>query len=91
MNCPFYARHAVGEPFATLVDTGGNQCALILDALAPCVMEVSDQKEPDAWRCPLIAAANAEYLQRRPGVRRSRDPEPAHLVGCMCPRCSGLG
>jgi hypothetical protein len=54
MNCPFYGRH----PFRTgLMDSGGNQCAIIADSYAPCVMEVSLKETPDYLTCELLKQA----------------------------------
>ncbi len=40
-DCPFYGRHlvAIGDPFVLLC-SGGNQCALVRMAFAPCKLEV---------------------------------------------------
>lgn len=54
-NCPFYGRALVfaGRPF-TLLGTGGNQCAIIIDRHSPCALEIDNQ--PVDWRtCPRIA------------------------------------
>jgi hypothetical protein len=57
MSCPFYGKHAVADDRFPLIDSGGNQCALILDSFAPCVMEVSLAREPDAAKCGLLRVA----------------------------------
>jgi len=54
--CPFYGRsgiHAASARGAPLISSGGNQCALIVEAHSPCIMERSGD-QPDAARCPLI-------------------------------------
>jgi hypothetical protein len=52
MRCPFYGKHAV--PWLPLIDSGGNQCALILDSFSPCFMEVTMQAPPEADECILL-------------------------------------
>lgn len=56
MNCPFYGRalwESITAPFL-LVDTRGNQCALITDAHSPCAMEI-EGREIDWRACPRVA------------------------------------
>jgi hypothetical protein len=52
MGCPFYGKSGVANH--VLIDTGGNQCALILESHTPCMMEVILNQEPDWETCPLI-------------------------------------
>ena len=56
MSCPFYGRHA-SISFGDLVATNGNQCAIIVRAISPCVMETSLGMAPDAATCELLSAA----------------------------------
>jgi len=58
MSCPFYGKCAL--PLArAVVPQGGNQCALVLTAFSPCVMEVDEKKAPDWPTCP----RNTAYSQ----------------------------
>lgn len=50
-DCKFYGCHAV-LPMRLLIESRGNQCALITTAYAPCQMEVQGLV-PDWSRCPL--------------------------------------
>lgn len=57
MNCPFYGRsmfiNAVWPPRILLIKSHGNQCALVTDAHAPCLMEING--DPIEWReCPRV-------------------------------------
>lgn len=53
-NCPFYGRHLVwwGEvlslPAMTLLDSQGNQCAIVFGSLSPCYLEL--ENKPVDWR-----------------------------------------
>ena len=60
MNCPFYGRQMysagmfpVQQPML-LLDTKGNQCALVTISHMPCFMESGMQQEPDWKTCPLV-------------------------------------
>lgn len=53
-RCPFYGKHAA--PGFPLVDQGGNQCALIVTAYAPCVMEQLGA-DVNAATCMILRAA----------------------------------
>jgi len=55
MSCPFYGKHA-SILVPAIVDQGGNQCAIIIGSYAPCIMEVSQGREPDAATCKLLRA-----------------------------------
>lgn len=66
MNCPFYGHsmffNIVLPPRFLLIDSGGNQCALITDAHSPCMLEINGQEVE--WRlCPRVREA-------RMGTRR---------------------
>ena len=56
MSCPFYGKHAAVEVNA-IVGQGGNQCALIIDSYAPCVMEQRGLAV-DAYDCDLLQVAS---------------------------------
>lgn len=66
MNCPFYGQAlwplfeqtsdggvlVPGKPFM-LVDTQGNQCALVVASHAPCQLEI--EQKPIEWSdCPRV-------------------------------------
>lgn len=58
-NCPFYGRHLhLGDRDNALpillIDSRGNQCALVTTAFAPCRMEIAG-RAVDWAECPLIA------------------------------------
>lgn len=67
-HCPFYG-HAVGgflwltdsdqAALLTLIDSRGNQCALVLDAYSPCYMEIEGVM-PDWKECLRIRTARAQ-------------------------------
>lgn len=57
-NCPFYGRAMYVQlahfalPFI-LLNTEGNQCGLILNRHAPCILEIDGQ--PVEWSaCPIV-------------------------------------
>jgi len=51
-KCPFYGFSLVGEPIKVLMDSKGNQCALIIGSHSPCKMEI--QQKPIDWNiCPI--------------------------------------
>lgn len=67
MNCPFYGRHmylsptkeGVMPPFI-LLDSQGNQCALVGDSFAPCRLEADGQ--PVEWSaCPLMEGIRVSW------------------------------
>lgn len=49
-GCRFYGCHAVPRA-QVLVESQGNQCALVRDAYAPCQMEI-EGKPVDWQKCP---------------------------------------
>lgn len=56
--CYFYGKSGLLRaihPAFRLKDTGGNQCALAVQRLSPCYMQVRGQ-HPEEARCPIIAA-----------------------------------
>lgn len=64
-NCPFYGRamfsNTVVPVKILLLDTRGNQCAIVTDRHAPCWMETS--RQPIDWReCPLMKDMRMEPL-----------------------------
>lgn len=49
-NCPFYGCH---DAMGLLIDSGGNQCALISESYSPCKMELEGL--PVNWKtCPVF-------------------------------------
>lgn len=53
MQCPFYGKHAalVNSPSGGLLaESGGNQCALIIESYAPCKLEI-DGLAPELENC----------------------------------------
>lgn len=58
MSCPFYGKAGIAS-MKTLVGTGGNQCALITDAIAPCRLEVWEERTPDLQTCEMNGTARA--------------------------------
>jgi hypothetical protein len=64
MKCPFYGRAAMKLTNA-IVPQGGNQCALVISAYAPCYMEALHQKEPDAEACELLVSVESRYEWER--------------------------
>lgn len=63
MNCPFYGRALYGRVVPPikflLLDTEGNQCAIVTDHHAPCYME-TDGKVPDWKDCYLVREMRME-------------------------------
>jgi len=49
-NCPFYGLHAHPDVLV-LSGTGGNGCALRVEAFSPCRMERDDAEEPNWPNC----------------------------------------
>ncbi len=83
MSCPFYGNSASRVSFG-LIASGGNQCAIIVDSYAPCVMEVAMKKPPDAATCPLLKIAararergimNARLREEYEALERAKGPE----------------
>jgi len=64
-NCPFYGRYTaltllgggvIPRQRLGFVETGGNQCALVLQSAHPCEREA--EHKPVDWRpCPVCLAA----------------------------------
>lgn len=59
-RCPFYGMHAI-RGARMLMGSGGNQCAVIANAYAPCRME-RDGKEPIFEDCELEGSGAAEAI-----------------------------
>jgi hypothetical protein len=57
MNCPFYGHHA-SRSTRTLITSGGNECALIVEAYSGCRMETAG-KDPDLELCELNGSGRA--------------------------------
>lgn len=54
-NCPFYGmRQARSRKALLLVDSGGNECAIVTTSYTPCQMETRGQA-PDWRACPTLA------------------------------------
>ena len=54
-NCPFYGKNGHAMLHNMDVSTGSkNQCAIRLDGIVPCAMEVQMNETPNHKRCPLI-------------------------------------
>lgn len=51
MSCRYYGKHWAGTDFG-LIDSGGNQCAAMTRAYAPCRMEIMGAT-PDEGQCSL--------------------------------------
>jgi hypothetical protein len=49
MQCPYYGRHATAN-LKLLIDSHGNQCALIVERFAPCYLAV-DGQAPELEAC----------------------------------------
>jgi hypothetical protein len=56
-GCKYYAHSAHPSMGLLVSNPGSNQCAMIWEAHAPCVMETHGQA-PDLARCPLRAEHN---------------------------------
>lgn len=54
MPCCFYGKHWAGSTFG-LVDSCGNQCALITRSYSPCAMEITGQA-PEEMACLRVTA-----------------------------------
>lgn len=54
-NCPFYGNNGHAMLHNMDVSTpSNNQCAIRLDGIVPCAMEVQMNERPDHKKCPLI-------------------------------------
>jgi hypothetical protein len=69
-NCPFYGRHLysasskIVDPPFYLIDSRGNQCAVIQSAFAPCQMEIA--QKPVDWRvCSVASGLHIDTDQER--------------------------
>lgn len=60
-RCPFYGFHYSGFQ-KVFMDSEGNQCAIIMQAYAPCKMEFRGQT-PDWDKCPFNNWRNREILE----------------------------
>ncbi len=62
MNCPFYGCAFIAkqpDPPFVLFSVGGNRCALITGAHAPCQMEIAGET-PDWKTCPFVKDVRCE-------------------------------
>lgn len=57
-QCPFYGFRGM---FGVLMDSKGNQCALITESYSPCQMEMREQ-QPDWSECPFNTEENRDKL-----------------------------
>ena len=62
MRCKFYGLHPVPKRHA-LCESGGNQCGLIIEALAPCRLEVAGQ-EPIFENCEFYGSGRAAEFDK---------------------------
>ena len=54
-NCPFYGKNGHAMLHNINVSTrSNNQCAIRLDGIVPCAMEVEMNETPNHKKCPLI-------------------------------------
>jgi hypothetical protein len=76
MKCKFYGA-AASIKQELLIDTGGNQCALIVEAHAPCRMEIA-ALDPELEACELNGSGRAIAFAkfRRVGCAVIQDVEP---------------
>ncbi len=59
-HCPFYGFNGM---FGVLMDSEGNQCALITNVYSPCQMEMKEQT-PDWFECPFNTEGHREKLAK---------------------------
>jgi hypothetical protein len=59
MSCRFYGKHSA---LGALVDSHGNQCALITEAFSPCRIETNGLR-PDETSCALALASRPHALR----------------------------
>ena len=67
-RCHFYGKSGLLKALDSrfpLIHTGGNQCALIVNRLAPCIMEL-DGEYTDGGTCPVIVEVLLWSLEWRP-------------------------
>ncbi len=70
-KCPFYGFGLFSSPSGTdgiLMNTQGNQCAVVVSSLHPCDMEMSGLK-PDWHSCPVNAKCGESILERMKSFR----------------------
>jgi len=60
-KCPLYGLGLTSVGFA---GQGGNRCALVTDAHAPCIMETQQSKAPDWLTCPRNTPESMAFLAR---------------------------
>jgi hypothetical protein len=75
MSCEFYGYHAI-PAMRVLARSGGNQCALVTSAFAPCKMELAG-RAPDWPLCPYNPSAPIPRSCRRE-VERAEFNEGVH-------------
>ena len=72
MSCPFYGRCAL-PLLSAVTATSGNQCALAIEAFAPCAMETELGKTPDWPKCPRNVAGMQNRARMIEGWMQSGD------------------
>jgi len=81
-RCPFYGFSSPSPEFPALMDSAGNQCALVADSLSPCQMEKSGQT-PNWEECPIKQQQGAKILELMQKVRVY--PSDSHPQA-ICPK-----
>ncbi len=62
-KCPFYGFHIAGIDYGAMMDSAGNQCALIKSSYSPCGMEKLG-KAPNWNICPIMKREQKERLEK---------------------------
>jgi hypothetical protein len=74
-NCPFYGKS--GQAMLHNIDVStrsNNQCALRLEGIVPCAMEVQMNETPNHKRCPLIQRVREVWsLMEMEGLDETQD------------------
>lgn len=73
--CPFYG---FNEMYGSLMDSKGNQCALITDSFSPCKMEMTEEN-PNWHECPLNTEGSRKKLEEVAG-RMQAFPREFHPI-----------
>lgn len=67
-RCPFYGFSSPSPEMPFMMDSSGNQCALVGDSLSPCQMEMSGQT-PSWEECPINQKQGAGIIRAMEKVR----------------------
>ncbi len=74
-NCPFYGKN--GRAMLHNIDVSSrsdNQCAIRLDGIVPCAMEVQMNQTPNHKKCPLIQRVREVWsLMEMEGLDETQD------------------